>query len=122
MSKYITNKIKTIVNAGTSFASDVESEKVDLTNYQSAKIVITTDAGTEAKTNASVIAILPDNTEKELATIEIAIGGTENVIDFVANKLAHYDATAFKVKIAGVAETKITGGVIVILGEERYSE
>ena len=122
MSKYITNKIQTIVAAGTSLAADVESEKVRLDNHQTAKIVITTDAGTEATTTAKVVAILPDATEKEVVSKEIKIGGIESTIDFVANQLAHYDAVEFKVVITGVAETTVTGGVIVVLGEERYSE
>ena len=71
MSKFITNKIKTIVAAGTSLAANVESDKVRLDNYQTAKVVITTDEGTEATTTAKIVAILPDASEKEIFSKEI---------------------------------------------------
>ena len=123
MSKYINNKIESLVDAGASFASAITTKEVKLDNYQSAKVVISTGAGDEATTTAKVIAILPDESEKEIKTQEITIGNnTESKINIVADELAHDDANSFKITIDAVADSTITGSVVVVLGDARYSE
>ena len=123
MSKYINNKIESLVDAGASFASAITTKEVKLDNYQSAKVVISTGAGDESTTIAKVIAILPDATEKEIKSQEITIGNnTESKIDIVADELAHDDANSFKITIDAVADSTITGSVVVVLGNARYSE
>ena len=123
MSQYVINKIETLVDAGTSFASAITTKEVKLDNYQSAKVVVTTGEGEATKTTAKVIAILPDASEKEIKSQELTIGNnTESKIDIVANELAHDDATAFKITFDAVAETTITGNIVVVLSEPRYNE
>jgi len=123
MSKYINNKIESLVDAGASFASAITTKEVKLDNYQSAKVVISTGAGDESTTIAKVITILPDATEKEIKSQEITIGNnTESKIDIVADELAHDDANSFKITIDAVADSTITGSVVVVLGDARYSE
>ena len=123
MSKYLTNKIETLVESGAIFASDITTKEVRVDNYQSAKVVISTGEGEAATTTAKVIAVLPDATEKEIKSQEITIGNnSENKINIVANEIAHYDATSFKIAIDKVADSAITGSVIVVLGEARFSE
>lgn len=123
MSKYITNKMQTIVNAGTSFGTAIESKEVKLDNYQSAKVIITSSTGDEAKTKARVVAIIDENTTQTIKEVEVTIGASkETAIDIVANELARYDAVSFKIEIDAVDQSTVTGGVIVILSEARYSE
>lgn len=123
MSKYITNKMETIVNAGTSFGTAIESKEVKLDNYQSAKVIITSSTGDEAKAKVKLVAVVNENTTEVIKEIEVEIGANkETAIDIVANELAKYDAVSFKVLIDAVDESTVTGGVIVILSEERYSE
>lgn len=123
MSKYITNKMQTIVNAGTSFGTAIESKEVKLDNYQSAKVIITSSTGDEAKTKARVVAIIDENTTQTIKEVEVTIGASkETAIDIVANELARYDAVSFKIDIDAVDQSTVTGGVIVILSEARYSE
>ena len=122
MSKYLINKAEIIVDAGEIFASEVVTKEVKLNNYQSAKVLIGTGEGEKATTIARVVAILPDASEQEIKTQEITIGGKEQTeINVVANELAHYDATSFKVKIDAVADSAIGGEIIVLLGEPRYA-
>lgn len=123
MSKYITNKMETIVNAGTSFGTAIESKEVKLDNYQSAKVIITSSTGDEAKTKARVIAVADENNTETIKEVEVTIGANkETAIDIVANELARYDALSFKVEIDAVDKSSVTGSVIVILSEARYSE
>lgn len=123
MSKYITNKMQTIVNAGTSFGTAIESKEVKLDNYQSAKVIITSSTGDEAKIKARVVAVIDENTTQTIKEVEVTIGASkETVIDIVANELARYDAVSFKIEIDAVDQSTVTGGVIVILSEARYSE
>ena len=124
MSQYLeTNKIEIIAEPGTSLASAIETKEVKLDNHQSTQIVISTGEGEAATTTAKVIAVLPDATEKEIKSQEITIGNnSENKINIVANEIAHYDATSFKIAIDKVADSAITGSVIVVLGEARFSE
>lgn len=121
MSKIITNKIETIVAPGTSIASDVTSKKINLNNYQSAKVVISSSDGTSATTTAKVIAVIDTDNEVEIKSESIVIGGSrENAIDIVANEIAHYDAKAIKIEIAGITSSTLTIGAIVVLAEPRY--
>ena len=53
MSQYVINKIETLVDAGTSFASAITTKEVKLDNYQSAKVVVTTGEGEATKTTAN---------------------------------------------------------------------
>lgn len=123
MSKYITNKMQTIVNAGTSFGTAIESKEVKLDNYQSVKVIITSSTGDEAKTKARVVAVIDENTTQTIKEVEVTIGASkETAIDIVANELARYDAVSFKIEIDAVDQSTVTGGVIVILSEARYSE
>lgn len=122
MSQYLTNKIEILVDAGEIFASEVETKEVKLDNFQSAKVLIGTSEGDTATTIASVVAILPDTSEVEIRSQDITIGGkTQTEINIVANELAHYDATSFKIKIDAVADSTIGGEIVVILGEPRYA-
>lgn len=122
MSQYLeTNKIKVITEPGTSLATAIETKVVKLDNYQSAKVVVSSSAGDEATTRAKVIAILPDETEKELDNIELLVGGKEFDINIVANQLAHFGATSFKIKIDAINESSLTCGIVVMLGEPRYA-
>lgn len=122
MSQYLTNKIEILVDAGEIFASEVETKEVKLDNFQSAKVLIGTSEGDTATTIASVVAILPDASEVEIRSQDITIGGkTQTEINIVANELAHYDATSFKIKIDAVADSTIGGEIVVILGEPRYA-
>lgn len=123
MSQYLTNKIVVIVEGGTAFSSDVYSKEVELDNFQSAKVVVRTGEGEEKETIAKIVAVLPDNSEKKLREETIKIGNnTETVINIVANEFAHDDAKKLKVNINKVDGTDVTGSVIVVLGEARYSE
>lgn len=123
MGKYLTEKIVNLVDAGAIFASDITTPAIELDNYQSAKIKITTGAGTTASTTVKVVAIKPDATEVEIKSTTIEIGNkNENIIDVVANELAHQDATSFKLKIKKVDSSTITGSIVAVLGEPRYSE
>lgn len=123
MSKYITNKMETIVNAGTSFGTAIESKEVKLDNYQSAKVIITSSTGDEAKTKARVVAVIDESNTETIKEVEVTIGANkENAIEIVANELARYDALSFKVEIDAVDKSSVTGSVIVILSEARYSE
>lgn len=123
MSKYITNKMETIVNAGTSFGTAIKSKEVRLDNYQSAKVIITSSTGDEAKTKARVVAVIDENKTETIREVEITIGANkETAIDIVANELARYNAVSFKLEIDAVDQSSVTGSVIVILSEARYSE
>lgn len=122
MSQYLeTNKIKVIADAGTSLATAIETKEIKLDNYQSAKIVIKSSEGEETTTTAKVIALLPDKTEKELNNFEAVVGGKEFELNVVANQLAHYDATSFKIKVDAISESSLTCEIIAILGEPRYA-
>lgn len=123
MSQYLeTNKIEIIAEPGTSLASSIETKEINLNNYQSTKVVISTGEGDEAKTTARVVAILPDATEHEIKSEEITIGAnTESHINVVANEIAHYDATSIKIKVDAVADSTITCGIVALLGEPRYA-
>lgn len=123
MSQYLeTNKIEIIADPGTSLGAAVETKEVKLDNYQSTKILISTTEGTEAKTIARVVAVLPDATEHEIKNTEITIGAnTESEINIVANEIAHYDATSIKIKIDAVDGSTVTCGVVALLGEPRYA-
>lgn len=123
MSKYFTEKIVNLIDAGAIFASAIQTPNIQLDNYQSAKVSIKTGDGEEVKTTAKVIAILPDKSEVEVKTQEITIGkNIEAVINVVANEIAHYDATEFTIKIDEIKDCAITGSIIAVLGEPRYSE
>lgn len=122
MSQYLeTNKIEVIADAGTSLATAIETKEVKLDNYQSAKIVIKSSEGEEKNTTAKVIALLPDKTEKELNNFEAVVGGKEFELNVVANQLAYFDATSFKIKIDAISESSLTCEIIAILGEPRYA-
>lgn len=122
MSQYLeTNEIKVIAEQGTSLATAIETKEIKLDNYQSAKIVIKSSEGEEATTTAKVIALLPDETEKELNNFEVVVGGKEFELNVVANQLAHYDATSFKIKVEAIADSNLTCEIIAILGEPRYA-
>ena len=123
MSQYLTNKIITVVPSGTALNKEVKSESIDVTNSQSAKIVITSSEGDIAATKAKVVAILADETEQTIKEIEISVGNnTETKIDVVANEIAHYEAKEFIVVVDAIADTSLTCGVIAVLGENRYTE
>lgn len=123
MSQYNTNQIKVLKDGGAIFASAIETEEVKLDNFQSAKVVISTGAGEAKTTTAKVVAILPGGNEQDIKEQEITIGNdTETIINVVANELAHYDATGFKVKVDAVASSEIVGTIVVALSEPRYSE
>ena len=123
MSQFNTDKIETIVEPGTSLGSNVYSKEVELTNYQSAKVVIKTSAGEEASTIARVVGVLPDNSENVVKEETIKIGNSaESTINIVANELAHDDAKKFKVNINEVSASEVTCSVTVVLSEARYSE
>lgn len=123
MSKYLTDRIVNLVDTGAIFASALETPKIQFDNYQSVKVSIKTGDGEEGKTTAKVIAVLPDESEVEIKSQEITIGNsTETIINVVANEIAHYDATKFKIKIDAVDKSEIQGTITALLGEPRYSE
>lgn len=123
MSQFVNDKVEILVDTGAIFASAIETDEVKLDNYQSAKVVIKTGEGDVATTNATVVAVLPDETEVEIKSQEITIGAeTTTEINIVANEIAHYDATGFKLKIDAVASSAIEGSIALVLGEPRYSE
>ena len=100
MSQYLKNKIKTVVPTGTALSAEVKSEKIDVSNSQSVKLVITSSEGDAATTNAKIVAVLADATEQEIKNEEITISGnTETRINVVANEIAHYDAKSIKIKL-----------------------
>ena len=123
MSQYLeTNKLEIIAEPGSSLASAIETKEIKLDNYQSAKVVISTDDGESATTKATVVAVGADATEHEIKTQEIRIGANaESEINVVANEIAHYDATSIKIKIDAVADTEVTCGIVALLGEPRYA-
>lgn len=123
MSKYLTNKVKVLKTTDAIFASAVETDKIALDNYQSVRVVVESGEGTAVKTNAKVIAIIDENNTKEIKTQEITIGdNTTEYIDVVADEIAEVDATEIKITIDAVAESEITGTIVAVLGEERYTE
>ncbi len=123
MSQYLNEKVIILADAGKIFAKEIETQGVKLDNYQSAKVCIKTGAGDKTTTNAKVVAILPDASEVEIKSEEITIGNlTETIINVVANELAHYDATEFKIKIDAIEGSTILGSITAILGEPRFSE
>ncbi len=123
MSKYVKNQEHILVDTGEIFAEEVDTGKIQLDNFQSAKVCVKTGTGEKKSTVAKVFAVLQDGSEIEIKTQEISIGNsTETHINVVADELAHHDATEFKIKIGAIAECKIEGTVIAILGEPRYSE
>ena len=123
MSQYLKNEIKTVVPTGTALSAEVKSEKIDVSNSQSVKLVITSSEGDAATTNAKIVAVLADATEQEIKVQEITVGAkTETKIDIVADEIAHYEAKEFIVVIDAIAESTLTCGVIAILGENRYTE
>lgn len=122
MSQYLTNKVETIVDAGTSLASAVETKEIKLDNFQTVKIVISTGEGDATTTKATLVAIRPDATEQEVKSYDIIIGAeTVTEINVVANEIAHFDATAIKLVLDAVADTTITCGAVAVLGEPRYA-
>lgn len=123
MSKYLINKVKVLTATDAIFASAVETDKIALDNYQSVRIAVATGEGDAVKTNAKVIAIIDENTTKEIKTQEITIGAeTVSYIDVIANEIAEVDATEIKITIDAVAESTIEGTIIAVFGEERYTE
>ena len=123
MSQYLKNEIKTVVPTGTALSAEVKSEKIDVSNSQSVKLVITSSEGDAATTNAKIVAVLADTTEQEIKVQEITVGAkTETKIDIVADEIAHYEAKEFIVVLDAIAESTLTCGVIAILGENRYTE
>ena len=123
MSQYLKNEIKTVVPTGTALSAEVKSEKIDVSNSQSVKLVITSSEGDAATTNAKIVAVLADATEQEIKVQEITVGAnTETKIDIVADEIAHYGAKEFIVVLDAIAESTLTCGVIAILGENRYAE
>lgn len=123
MSQYLKNEIKTVVPTGTALSAEVKSEKIDVSNSQSVKLVITSSEGDAATTNAKIVAVLADATEQEIKVQEITVGAkTETKIDIVADEIAHYGAKEFIVVLDAIAESTLTCGVIAILGENRYTE
>ena len=123
MSQYLKNEIKTVVPTGTALSAEVKSEKIDVSNSQSVKLVITSSEGDAATTNAKIVAVLADATEQEIKVQEITVGAkTETKIDIVADEIAHYEAKDFIVVLDAIAESTLTCGVIAILGENRYTE
>ena len=123
MSQYLKNEIKTVVPTGTALSAEVKSEKIDVSNSQSVKIVITSSEGDAATINAKIVAVLADATEQEIKVQEITVGAkTETKIDIVADEIAHYEAKEFIVVLDAIAESTLTCGVIAILGENRYTE
>ena len=123
MSQYLKNEIKTVVPTGTALSAEVKSEKIDVSNSQSVKLVITSSEGDAATTNAKIVAVLADATEQEIKVQEITVGAkTETKIDIVADEIAHYEAKEFIIVLDAIAESTLTCGVIAILGENRYTE
>ena len=123
MSQFIKDKVITIADEGSAFSSDVYSKEVELNNYQSAKVIIRTNAGSEAETIARVVSVLPDNSEGVVKEEKIKIGNSNvTEINVVANELAKVDAYKFKVNIVKVDGSDVTGSVTVVLSEARYSE
>ena len=123
MSQYLKNEIKTVVPTGTALSAEVKSEKIDVSNSQSVKLVITSSEGDAATTNAKIVAVLADATEQEIKVQEITVGAkTETKIDIVADEIAHYEAKEFIVVLEAIAESTLTCGIIAILGENRYTE
>ena len=123
MSQYLKNEIKTVVPTGTALSAEVKSEKIDVSNSQSVKLVITSSEGDAAITKAKIVAVLADATEQEIKVQEITVGAkTETKIDIVADEIAHYEAKEFIVVLDAIAESTLTCGVIAILGENRYTE
>ena len=123
MSQYLKNEIKTVVPTGTALSAEVKSEKIDVSNSQSVKLVITSSEGDAATTNAKIVAVLADATEQEIKVQEITVGAkTETKISIVADEIAHYEAKEFIVVLDAIAESTLTCGVIAILGENRYTE
>ncbi len=123
MSQYLKNEIKTVVPTGTALSAEVKSEKIDVSNSQSVKLVITSSEGDAATTNAKIVAVLADATEQEIKVQEITVGAkTETKIDIVADEIAHYEAKEFIVVLDAIAESTLTCGVVAILGENRYTE
>ena len=123
MSQYLKNEIKTVVPTGTALSAEVKSEKIDVSNSQSVKLVITSSEGDAATTNAKIVAVLADATEQEIKVQEITVGAkTETKIDIVADEIAHYEAKEFIVVLDAIVESTLTCGVIAILGENRYTE
>ena len=119
MSQYLKNEIKTVVPTGTALSAEVKSEKIDVSNSQSVKLVITSSEGDAA----TIVAVLADATEQEIKVQEITVGAkTETKIDIVADEIAHYEAKEFIVVLDAIAESTLTCGVIAILGENRYTE
>lgn len=123
MSQYLeTSKLEIIAEPGSSLASAIETKEIKMDNYQSAKVVISTDDGESATTKATVVAVGAGATEHEIKTQEITIGGNaESEINVVANEIAHYDAISIKIKIDAVADTAVTCGIVALLGEPRYA-
>ena len=106
MSQYLKNEIKTVVPTGTALSAEVKSEKIDVSNSQSVKLVITSSEGDAATTNAKIVAVLADATEQEIKVQEITVGAkTETKIDIVADEIAHYGAKEFIVVLDAIAES-----------------
>lgn len=123
MSQYLKNEIKTVVPTGTALSAEVKSEKIDVSNSQSVKLVVTSSEGDAATTKAKIVAVLADETEQEIKVQEITVGAnTETKIDIVADEIAHYETKEFIVVLEAIAESTLTCGVIAILGENRYTE
>ena len=121
MSQINLDKIKLLIAPATIFGADVTTNEFKLDNYQSAKIYIVSGAGDETTTTAHVIINTLEDTEQEIITKTINIGGNQdNVIDLIAEQCAHYNVDTIKVKIDGIASNETIGCVCLVLSEPRF--
>jgi hypothetical protein len=114
--------ILTLKSPASIFVDAVETEKVQLNNFQVLHFLINSGKGDEVKTKARLIATNEEGTDKETIYEDEITVGNDNCIkltidaDTIANK--DFDRVFLQIDAVGV---DIIGSVLVIQENERYS-
>ena len=124
MSQFLTNKIVCLVDKEVDYSEETKTKLLSFANYQSAKIcfaVAGADEEATANTNITINAVLEDGSKKEIRKQEITLRTASITdIDFVANEIAHDEATKIEIVVDAIENSEFKGNIFAVLGEARY--
>lgn len=124
MSKYLTEKIVSLVDKEVDYSKEVKTKELSFTNYQTAKIcfaVAGENTENKATTNVTINALLDDGSKVEIRKEEIELVEASIVtIDFVADEISHYNARKIDIVLDAIDGSTFKGNIFAIVGHARY--
>ena len=117
------SEIKVLASPGNIYNAKIETDEVEMDNFQAAHFNIVSGVGAATKVKAEVVATDADGeNEHVLIEREIIVGEKRReriIVD--ADRLAKKNNDRVFLRIANAGKADITGTIFVVLTNERYS-